>query len=540
LFLDFQIGLCFCFFRYVEQEQEQEQQQEQEQVEDEVPKKKFSRKDEKVHPWTFSSLVNHPSAKKQNFYSLSELAVFKTLKHRPRPIRFPDMLYYSPNYFYQPWSFNTHRRMKNIIISLEWCPNRQQVVIADQGYQYGTASLTKADNIDIRLTDEQEARLRKSFDLFDTDKNGLIDKVELRELLRALDAVTPDGEAEEFGPIIQHLMEHVSTNKESLSYSDVKKMIINSNHGRVQSGRFYVVVTLQEAESIRGHIHLQQLARSMVVPNSETTIGLRCGSYLLDGSYRYVPAMPYQQDTAEVCLRFADCDIYYTERNLNLLLRALQRNSLDARRDWFDEVRSCKRRQQIPWEKTSLHKVFTVNDEYHILEHKALVSRVRTLIRLKAMLMMDAFRVFDQDRDGKLNCSELYAAAHWLGLTELAPNDIYDMMRTYDSTHTGTLNYADFARTFKDPDEDADIYAHARSQMQPLGLTEVEPGSVADVTNIVIPPMKIKGHTYNTLMIHSCVTSSRFKLTRFSVCSVSVLQSYTIWISQSRKRSRIK
>lgn len=82
-------------------------------------KQKYSRKDEKIHPWSFASLQHGPEQKKQNFHTLSELAMFKSLKHRPKPILFPDYLYHTPNYFYQPWSLNTHRRVKNIIIALE-------------------------------------------------------------------------------------------------------------------------------------------------------------------------------------------------------------------------------------------------------------------------------------------------------------------------------------------------------------------------------------------------------------------------------------
>ena len=473
-----------------------EQQQEEENVEEEVVKKKYSRKDERVHSWTISSLVSPPAAKKQGFMSMSDLAVFKSLKLRPKPIIFPEFLFISPNYFYQPWSLNTHRRMKNIIIALEWCPNRKEVIIAEQGPFYGTAALPtpgQPDRVNKQLQAEQEQRLKKSFDLFDTDKNGLLDELELREVLRAVEAVTPDSEAEEFAPIIKHLLATCSANRRSLNFDDVKSMMINTTHGRMQAGRFYVVVTLQEAECIRGWIHMQRIARVMLIQNAETTLGLRVGSYLLDGSNKYVPAFAYQQDTAEACLRFADADVYYTERNLALLLRALERNTLDARHEWFDDIRSCKRRQQMPWEKTSLTKIFTMHDEFNLLEHRALVSRVRTLVRIRFGSMMDAFRAMDQDRDGKLNCSELYAACNWLGLSELGPNDIYDMMRNYDSSHHGSLNYADFAKTFRDPDEDSDIYSVANAQLKPIGASDPgdNPGGM-DVTNIVIPTMKIK------------------------------------------------
>jgi hypothetical protein len=88
-------------------------------MEDEVVKKKYSRKDERVHHWSMSSLVSPPSFKKQSFLPLSEFAMFKSLKLRPKPLQFPDYLYISPNYFHQPWSLNTHRRVKNVIVAME-------------------------------------------------------------------------------------------------------------------------------------------------------------------------------------------------------------------------------------------------------------------------------------------------------------------------------------------------------------------------------------------------------------------------------------
>jgi len=455
-----------------------------------VKKQKYSRKDEKVHTWNLNHLSHPPSSKKLPFYPLSHLAVFKSLKHRPKPIHFPHFLYYSPNYFYQPWSLNTHRRVKNIIVALEWCPDRRQVRVSKEDADWGLAAPhvpNQPDKIGKSMDMEQEAKLKKAFNLFDTDKNGELDKIELREVMRALEAVNVNDN-EDMEPVLAHVLANCSSNQSTITYEELKRMIMTGGHTRLQTGRFYVVVSLQEAESLRGWIHLARHSRSMLLSGMETTIGLRVGSYLLDGSSKYVPAYPFQQDTAEACLRFADSDIFYNARHLDLMLRSLQPNTLEARREWFDDMRACKRRQQTAWERTSLQRNFTMHSEFDLLEHKALVSRVRTLIRLKGMLMMDAFRAFDQDRNGRLNCSELYAAAHWLGL-ELQPQDVYDIMRKYDSTHSGTLHYQDFSATFKDPDEHTDIYEVAHSLLNPVAAEE---SSGMDVSNIVIPPMPIQ------------------------------------------------
>ena len=71
---------------------------------------------------------------------------------------------------------------------------------------------------------------------------------------------------------------------------------------------------------------------------SITSLALRCGSLLLDGSIpeeggsallldgslAFRSAYPYQQTTAEQLCRFINSELYYTERQLNLMLRGLQ------------------------------------------------------------------------------------------------------------------------------------------------------------------------------------------------------------------------
>jgi hypothetical protein len=44
----------------------------------------------------------------------------------------------------------------------------------------------------------------------------------------------------------------------------------------------------------------------------------------------------------------------------------------------------------------------TPSPRYHLLEYRALITRIRTLIRMKNMLLRDAFRAFDSDRNGLL------------------------------------------------------------------------------------------------------------------------------------------
>ena len=68
-------------------------------------------------------------------------------------------------------------------------------------------------------------------------------------------------------------------------------------------------------------------------------------------------------------------------------------------------MRGCRRRPQRLVEQTPLARLFTTSSEYHQLQREALIARVRALANQRGLYVIDAFRVFDQDQDGVLNCS---------------------------------------------------------------------------------------------------------------------------------------
>jgi len=86
--------------------------------------------------------------------------------------------------------------------------------------------------------------------------------------------------------------------------------------------------------------------------------------------------------------------------------------------------------------------LFSMPDEYRLLEFRALISKVRLSIQRKGMLLMDAFSAFDSDRNGLLTCSELYGGITWLGL-ELQPQNIHAIMRNSNTNpdHMGKHGY---------------------------------------------------------------------------------------------------
>jgi hypothetical protein len=88
------------------------------------------------------------------------------------------------------------------------------------------------------------------------------------------------------------------------------------------------------------------------------------------------------------------------------------------------------------WEETPLAKLFTLPDEYHLLKQRAQSVRIREAVKSKGLLLFDAFRMFDTNRNGLITPAELWGAFDWLQIDATA-EDILDFIRTADKNQDG-------------------------------------------------------------------------------------------------------
>mmetsp|Transcript_24616 Transcript_24616/g.56402 ORF Transcript_24616/g.56402 Transcript_24616/m.56402 type:complete len:579 (-) Transcript_24616:110-1846(-) len=339
-----------------------------------------------------------------------------------------------------------------------------------------------------KLSKEQEVMLRKAFDLAVLDENGGISKSELKEILKAMDEdFEDDGSLDQ---LVNALFQRTDKETpETVTFKEVKSMLEQRLHYRIQEGRYYVALCLAEAECMRAALHAK--AGSMFCENKDTVVGLRTGNTLLDASLGYVPAEPYQDKAAAACYKFIDSSVQYDQQELSLLLRSLQDNDIDKRRKFFIEVRSNRRRKQQDPSTSSLSKVFVTADEYSLLQYRVTIARIRTSLREKGLYSRDAFAAFDYDNDGLLNYAELYGGLEWLGL-KMSPVLVRELLNKLDKDARGLVTLDAFKNAIG-ADEELTGDTSSLSIETPIVLPK-PPEDDGDGSGVVVIPPSILSH----------------------------------------------
>ena len=261
----------------------------------------------------------------------------------------------------------------------------------------------------------------------------------MKEVLKAVDV---DVEGEDGEQFLATLHQHGTMGpRGEVTFEGLKSMLTQRKYYRVQAGRYYVALSLFEAECMRAALHQQ--SGVPLVPGKDTIVALRTGRTMLDASTGYAPAQSYQDSTSQVCYRFIDSEINYMPKEINLLLRALQNNDCDTRASFFNEVRSNRRRKQQDPATSSLSKVFVTSDEHHLLQYRIATGRITACLKARGMYARDAFAAFDTDRDGMLTAQDLQRGLDWLGL-KLDQGLVHDFFREVDKDGDRYINLDDF------------------------------------------------------------------------------------------------
>jgi Ca2+-binding EF-hand superfamily protein len=362
-----------------------------------------------------------PESWQNFFYPASDFSVKNYVFGKPVSLEFPDYLLISRNYYEKQWRSKTHRRLKNVIVTMDFVPSESSI--------REVAAVGKA------FTPEQEESLKRAFLGADNNLSGSISVSELKEVLRAVDVEVDGVDGDKFFASIPDL------SNRTITFDELKHYLTQRSFYRVQAGRYYVALCLFEAECMRAVMH-QQLSLPLI-PGKDTFASLRTERSVLDSTHGYKEAQSFQNSTSQACFRFIDSQINYQPRELTLLLRALQNNKLESRYNYFVEVRSNRRRKKVDPATTALSKIFITADEHHLLNYKIAAGRMTALLKSRGMYPRDAFSAIDRDRDGLLNIDDLRRGMEWLGL-KLDPALLSGFMKEVDKDEDGFINLNEF------------------------------------------------------------------------------------------------
>lgn len=424
--------------------EEEEEEEEEEVVKESAKKKKYARDGENPTPWKIASLsvqktipngnVSYTAGRKNSqaenleswekyFYPASEFTVKNYTFSKGISMEFPDYMHMSNNYYDKSWSFKNHRRLKNVIVTMDFVPSK--------------AMLREVAAVSKPFSPAQEKNLKKAFS-GSADKSGGISITEVKEVLRAVDV---DVDGEEGDKFFESMQVGPAGNARTVTFDELKTMLTQRMYYRVQAGRHFVALSLFEAECMRAALH--QHSGMSLVPGKDTTVALRTERTLLDSTYGHEPAQSFQDSTAHACYRFIDSAFNYQPRELSLLLRALQNNTTESRYNYFVEVCSNRRRKQKDPATTSLSKVFVTENEHHLLSHKIASGRITALLKSRGMYPRDAFVAFDRNRDGLLDYDDLKKGLDWLGL-QLDQSLLLGFMKEVDMDKDGFISLEEF------------------------------------------------------------------------------------------------
>ena len=367
------------------------------------------------------------------------------------PLPFPPALHLSRNYFNPAWS--GLRRLKNVVCLLEWCPDADASVL-----RLVTDSEHKGQ---VRLNDSQQATIFKAHALL-KDENGRLTRERLEDVVTAATSAPVDPDD------IAKLWEDFGCGGQGVTAEGLQEILISGRLYPTHHGRYWVAVSLAEAETLRRILHLRQ-RRSLLSDagvrgakggcelalhlSQAAALGLP-GSTMLDASSGWrasqTGATHHEMSVALGCYRFFDGDMHYARVTLAKLIRALHLASIHDREQFFASTIGARRRMERKWQETPLAAVFSIADEWVNLKQNAQAAFVRLALRRRDLTPWEAFVAFDADNNSRLSPSELYGALRWLEVPELTAEDVVDFFELADANRDGMIEYSEFMSLFED------------------------------------------------------------------------------------------
>ena len=487
-----------------EQQQQQQKEQEQEVEEPDTPaKEKYSRDDEHPVRWPLAALAQPPSEQsKLGFFPASEFAVHRAVLEKRGPLHWPSYVQLSSDHTHPRWRFNSHHRLKSLIVMMEWQPQQGGGGGGGGGSDNLTGGAAMAASAQTQaqaammLSDTQRQRLQCLVRMYDVTGSGVLNEPELRRILSDLGLNPEDDERARVA--VETALSTLDRSR-SLSPDAFCEMMRTQTFLQGEPGRYWVALSLREAESLRGALHIAMDARVPLVAGARVAVGIRLpDETLLDAigadtssappaclteaaAFAYPLPTQLQLHSAIAAYRFIDSQLSYAPHQIRLLLRMLRHDTCEDRRRWFVEVCSTRRRPQAKLERrrTNLETVLCTEDEYPLLMGLAARWRMGIEMQRRGFGRADLYHAFNGRRDGLMSCSELAAGFEWLQLGHCNQEDVHAFMRLVDGSGDGLLSIDEWNDSFPmavDSDPSTQLQL-ASLVLQPKPIRELHEGA---------------------------------------------------------------
>ncbi|KAG9413019.1 hypothetical protein AC1031_016040 [Aphanomyces cochlioides] len=210
-----------------------------------------------------------------------------------------------------------------------------------------------------------------------------------------------------------------------------KEPIVTNSDG------FLVALSLAEGETIRRMLHCAHPVLNICRIQLHMSDGA-----LVESSHPGPPMSSLAQDLQ--CFRFFNNEMYYTADQLNALLGGLKSIPLHLRHEFFQSTLRLRRRERQLWGDTPLAKVFTKEDEWHLLSARAKMEQFQRGIKAKKISLVSAWHRFDSNNDGRLTYDELLRCfeSFQLGFSPGDLNEIIGLMEGHDGVTISKLAHS--------------------------------------------------------------------------------------------------
>ena len=321
--------------------------------------------------------------------------------------------------------------------------------------------VTDREHMDqMQLSQAQTATIKKAHALLKSE-NGRLTQEGLQEVIAAATSAPVDAD------IISKLWDDFGCGGQGVTAEGLQEILISGRLYPEHHGRYWVAVSLAEAETLRRILHLRQRAPLLGAASPGLAAGCELaihlsqagalglpGSTMLDASSGWrasvTGATHHEMAVALGCYRFFDCDMHYTRPTLAKLIRALHRASVHDREQFFSSTMGARRRMERKWQETPLAAVFSIADDWVNLKQNAQATFVRLALKKRDLTAWEAFVAFDADNNSRLSPSELYGALRWLEVPELSAEDVVDFFELADANRDGMIEYAEFMSLFEE------------------------------------------------------------------------------------------